>query len=142
MATTTTPRGIRNNNPLNIVHSKDVWMGRSETQTDPKFVQFGAMIFGIRAAMVCIRTYINKHKCDTIQSIVSRWCPDSTAATYVSLVSKRTGIPRSQVISFSNKHDIVAIVSAMAEVECGVLVWDASPFGLTPDLFNRAYEMI
>ena len=35
-----TTRGIRNNNPLNIRHSKDKWQGIAITQTDKSFVQF------------------------------------------------------------------------------------------------------
>ena len=34
------PRGIRNNNPLNIRRSKDQWKGLAEAQTDRAFVLF------------------------------------------------------------------------------------------------------
>ena len=34
------PRGIRNNNPLNIRRSKDQWKGLAETQNDRAFCQF------------------------------------------------------------------------------------------------------
>ena len=34
------PRGIRNNNPLNIRRSKDQWQGLRAQQTDASFCQF------------------------------------------------------------------------------------------------------
>ena len=33
-------RGWRNNNPLNIIHSKSEWQGKSPVQTDKRSVQF------------------------------------------------------------------------------------------------------
>jgi hypothetical protein len=45
-----TPRGIRNNNPLNIRHSADQWQGACEEQKDKSFVQFKSMAYGYRAA--------------------------------------------------------------------------------------------
>ena len=44
------PRGIRNNNPLNIERSKSKWQGLAEHQRDPRFAQFKSMTWGIRAA--------------------------------------------------------------------------------------------
>ena len=43
-------RGLRNNNPLNIRHSKDKWQGTATTQTDTAFVQLKSMAYGYRAA--------------------------------------------------------------------------------------------
>ena len=43
-------RGLRNNNPLNIRHSKDRWVGACVKQTDKSFVQFESMAYGYRAA--------------------------------------------------------------------------------------------
>ena len=41
------PRGIRNNNPLNIRRSKDQWKGMAEAQTDGAFVQFKTLEYGL-----------------------------------------------------------------------------------------------
>ncbi len=52
------PRGIRNNNPLNIRRSKDKWQGLRALQTDTAFCQFETMAYGWRAAFVLLtRTY-------------------------------------------------------------------------------------
>lgn len=50
-------RGIRNNNPLNIRHSKDQWQGVVATQTDQSFVQFESMAYGYRAVWKILESY-------------------------------------------------------------------------------------
>ena len=40
------PRGIRNNNPLNIRRGKDQWQGLRAQQTDASFCQFESLDYG------------------------------------------------------------------------------------------------
>ncbi len=47
----TTPRGIRNNNPLNIRRTRDKWKGMKALQSDAQFAQFESMEWGWRAAL-------------------------------------------------------------------------------------------
>lgn len=47
---TTTPRGIRNCNPLNIRRSAAKWKGLCAQQNDASFCQFESMEWGWRAA--------------------------------------------------------------------------------------------
>ena len=68
-----TPRGIRNNNPLNIRRNGTAWSGLSAQQTDRSFCQFRNMAYGFRAAFITIHTYIFKHGLGTISQIISRW---------------------------------------------------------------------
>lgn len=135
------PRGIRNNNPLNIVHGKSCWLGRSEKQTDQNFVQFASMEYGIRAALVLLRRYMRDFHLCCVRDIVRRWCPDATAGEYAAMVSRRTGFSLSQPLDWRCKSHIVPLAIAMAEVECGWLVSDKSRF-LSPSMFDRAYEML
>ena len=89
------PRGIRNNNPLNIRRSKDLWMGMAEAQTDAEFVQFKSLEWGWRAAFYLLtRTYYHKYRLYTIRGIVSRWAPscENNTAAYIENVSRLTGI--------------------------------------------------
>ena len=47
----TAPRGLRNNNPLNIrKNNKTNWIGQCNKQEDRAFVQFRSMPYGYRAA--------------------------------------------------------------------------------------------
>ena len=64
------PRGIRNNNPLNIRRSKDQWQGMKKTQSDSSFCQFETFEDGWRAAFVLLtRTYYHKYRLYTIRAI-------------------------------------------------------------------------
>lgn len=88
------PRGIRNNNPLNIRRSKDQWKGLAEQQNDRSFCQFKSMEWGWRAAFYLLtRTYYHKCRLCTIRAIVHRWAPASENNTeaYVSNVCRLTG---------------------------------------------------
>ncbi len=73
----TIPRGIRNNNPANI-RSADVnaWRGQNG-KDDDGFCIFTNPVMGIRAVSIIIRGYIEKHGCNTISKIISRFAPPS-----------------------------------------------------------------
>lgn len=111
------PRGIRNNNPLNIIHSNAAWQGQSPTQTDPNFVQFQSMEWGIRAAVKILKTY-HLRGWRTIAKIVFDWCPDHTAESYITNVCRLTGMPRHQVIDINNETQVISLLDAMIKVEC------------------------
>ena len=76
---TNTPRGIRNNNPLNIRHSPSRWQGMAVEQTDPSFVQFRSMAYGYRAACKLLQSYWLRFRKEgkpfTVRTIISRWAP-------------------------------------------------------------------
>lgn len=110
-------RGIRNNNPLNI-RIGNKWKGLKTPNTDGAFDQFINMYFGYRAAFVTLRNYINKHKCDTVAKIISRWAPrnENNTEAYIKTVCKKTGFTRDQVIK-ANFDDLSKLVYAMAFVE-------------------------
>ena len=95
------PRGIRNNNPLNIRRSSARWTGLIEpgtdkaltsgrlssgsadskqasvcTHYDAEFCQFESMKYGFRAAFKLLFSYYNKHGLHDVMSIIKRWAPD------------------------------------------------------------------
>ncbi|NIB44730.1 structural protein [Pseudomaricurvus alkylphenolicus] len=83
------PRGIRNNNWLNIRYNPaNNWDG--QTGADPDgFAIFSTPEFGIRAAAKLITNYRDFHGIDTIRGIIERWAPDSENNTdaYIQHVS-------------------------------------------------------
>ena len=91
-----TPRGIRNNNPLNVRRTGDQWRGLADTQTDASFCQFKTMAWGWRTAFYLLtRTYYRKYGITTIRAIVSRWAPatdHNDTAAYTANVARLTGI--------------------------------------------------
>ena len=90
------PRGIRNNNPLNIRRTtKDQWKGMAEAQTDRAFVQFKSLEYGWRAAFYLLtRTYYHKYRLFTIRAIINKWAPpnENLTSTYIENVCRLTGI--------------------------------------------------
>ena len=121
-------RGLRNNNPLNIVKSDRInWQGEVKPSTDPIFAQFETLEYGLRAALKLLRTYYNKHGCRTIRQIVARWDPEGpqVIAAYVNTVCKHTGLSPDQQLPPMKEETKVMwcdIVLAMATMECGLSV--------------------
>jgi hypothetical protein len=116
-----TPRGIRNNNPLNIRESKDggdLWSGEHELDLDADFEEFTSAEYGIRAAVKLFETYRTKYGLDTIAGIVSRWAPpnENKTSRYVQSVAQKTGI---HADIFLTQEDYPALLKAMIYHENG-----------------------
>lgn len=114
------PRGIRNNNPLNI-RVGNTWLGEVKNPTDSEFEQFCDVTYGLRAAFCILRRYIRRYQSNTVRKIVSRWAPasENNTALYVSFVAQRVNINPDVIIHYENEPVMVAIVKAMAKYECG-----------------------
>lgn len=116
----TIPRGIRNNNPLNI-RIGNKWYGKVPCPTDNQFEQFTRMEYGVRAGFRLIRRYIERYHLNTIKLIVSRWAPPSENKTdvYIASVEKLSGIPSYKELRFCDYTEMISLVDAMIVVECG-----------------------
>lgn len=117
-----TPRGIRNNNPLNIRKGQS-WLGLCPTQTDANFCQFRSMELGIRAACKIIQTYIRKHHLTTVREIIYRWAPPTDGndtGSYVRQVCKRAYYLPETCIDANDPKQLTRLLQAMAYVENGV----------------------
>lgn len=118
------PRGIRNNNPLNI-RIGNAWVGEVEHPTDNQFEQFTSMVYGLRAGFIILRRYIERYHIDTIEGIISRWAPncENNTGKYIMAVSSMMGLSPSTKISFHDEGTMTALVAAMVKVECGCDVY-------------------
>ena len=104
---TTTPRGIRNCNPLNIRRSAAKWKGLCAQQNDASFCQFESMEWGWRAAFwLLTRVYYHTYRLFTIRKIITKWAPpiENHTAAYIqrvrsSLVSAPTSPSASPAIA-------------------------------------------
>lgn len=114
------PRGIRNNNPLNI-RIGNTWLGERDHPTDQEFEEFVTMEYGLRAAFLILRRYIRRYKKNTVTSIVSTWAPSSENNTikYIDTVCAKTGLLPDQPIDYEDNCTMCKLVDAMAFVECG-----------------------
>lgn len=114
----TLPRGVRNNNPLNI-RIGNTWLGEVPNPTDSDFEQFVSVTYGLRAAFCILRRYINRYQRNTIEKIVSTWAPatENQTSLYIGFVSQRLGIRQDEVIDYSDTEMMVKLVQAMAKFE-------------------------
>lgn len=114
------PRGIRNNNPLNI-RIGNVWIGEVSDPTDPDFEQFISMVYGVRAGFILIRRYIRHYHRTTIPQVIAAWAPsnENNTTAYIDRVCKVSGIGNDVQLKFEDEDQMVALVDAMILVECG-----------------------
>lgn len=112
------PRGIRNNNPGNIRKSQTLWLGESDVQTDPDFIQFKDPVYGLRAIARIMSSYQGKG-INTIQLCIARWAPSNENDTqaYVMAVCKSIPCGPSDILDF--KTVMPQLVKAIVQHENG-----------------------
>ena len=122
------PRGIRNNNPLNIRKGSS-WKGERPVQTDAQFEEFVSIQWGIRAAFKLMRNHISgfkgtRPKMNTLKKLIAVWAPPTENATtrYVDYVSAQIGVSPNDPIDPDDRDIMCKIARAMAKVECGVWI--------------------
>lgn len=122
MTTKTLPQGIRQNNPLNLVHSaKNKWQGLAEPPAIGRFCNFQTMAHGIRAAALNLIAYQDRHGFNTIKGLIGRWAPHSenNVEAYVFSVCQRTGFQADQPLDLHTSEHLRPLVKAMARHENG-----------------------
>ena len=137
------PRGIRNNNPLNIIRTKTVWMGMAKEQKDRRFVTFEKMGYGWRAAFVLLtRTYYRKWHLNTIRKIITRWAPPqdgNNVGRYINFVASRMRHDADATLPppWQEPERWQDLAWVMAMMENGNYPMEVEPmlkgWGLTPD---------
>lgn len=120
MSKTTTPRGIRNNNPLNI-RIGNTWLGETTSPVESEFEVFIGMKYGIRAGFCILRRYIRKYRRNTIAKIIAAWAPsnENNTKAYINTVCKLTGLHENDPIKYEEENVMTKLVAAMCRVECG-----------------------
>lgn len=116
-------RGLRNNNPGNIRHDKDIWRGEITPSGDKDFKQFESMAWGYRAMFHLINNYSRLHGCNTLRQIIYRWAPpedNNHTANYLNAVSNDSGVAPDSRITTTNPDIMIPVVAAMSRVENGV----------------------
>lgn len=110
------PRGIRNNNPLNIEQGAN-WNGLADVQTDARFCVFKDVRYGYRAAARIIDNYKNRGV-ETLAQIISTWAPasENNTAAYIDSVSQKIGVGADSVVT---KEFYPALFAAMTIHENG-----------------------
>ena len=142
------PRGIRNNNPLNIrFNVRNDWKGQlgSDRERGGMCV-FSSPVWGFRAAFLLLQNYQVKHGCRTIRDIITKWAPPedhNDTEAYIRRVCEMAKCEPQYVPVFDDYDalsgaDACAIVKAMSVVENGKW-WDEC---LSYKDILKAYQLV
>lgn len=113
----TEPRGIRNNNPLNIRHnSANNWQGMTGVD-DAGFVVFDDVASGYRAADKILDSYARRDIV-LVEDIINEWAPDSenNTSAYLDFVVSQDRIMAGMDTGGSNR---ALLLTAMVGFENG-----------------------
>lgn len=132
----TTTRGIRNNNPLNIKISKSKWVGKiTKNKKDQTFEEFDTMKNGVRAAVKLLQNYI-KSSFNTVDAIITRWCPDDTSVPYADFVEN---LMKKNLIDYKEGDTILWYDFESLFVLTSSMAWVESSYKLDRALFTEAW---
>ena len=126
------PRGMRNNNPGNLIISNEKWHGKvhREQNTDGKFEQFYYYVDGVRAMIIDLKGDI-KEGTNTVRKLVHEYAPDSELTndteSYIASVSSQTGFNPDQVL-IPDEATLDKIVRAITSFENGRVAVNSSQF--------------
>lgn len=119
------PRGIRNNNPGNIIIAGDPYKpykGEKTPSTDSRFRQFISMEWGYRALFHLLCRYIDHYGRNTINKIISAWAPviENNTENYIDDVVKWTGISKHTILKSTDYDKLIKIAMAISKKENGI----------------------
>jgi len=124
MSDKNTPRGLRSNNPGNIIYSAaNQWEG--ETGSDGRYATFCSPVYGIRAMVKILDSY-QRRGVDTVSAIITTWAPASDnndTLAYISSVYQRTGFEPNFILT---ALDYPLLIAAIIYHENGQQPYDES----------------
>lgn len=128
------PRGIRNNNPLNI-RIGNTWLGEVPNPTDSDFEQFVSPVYGLRAAFCILRRYIRRYGRNTVRKIVHSWAPSSenNCDGYIKIVCQQSKLDPDETLLYEDAERMWKLVQGMALAEVGQR--------LEMDLIMKGYQL-
>ena len=96
------PRGIRNNNPGNLVYTEDRWEGMSGS--DGRFVIFSYMEYGVRAMAIVVTNYCTLYSLCTVGEVVNRWAPasENSVKDYLLSIQQYGGLSPDDEVDMKN----------------------------------------
>lgn len=124
------PRGIRNNNPLNIEAGQFTQGMPGFAGSDGRFAKFESPDQGLAAADRLLQTYNQKHGLNTVSGVIGRWAPSSdgnNVGNYAGFVAKKLGVAPDQPLDMDRPEVRQALAVAMAEFENGRPVSTSQP---------------
>ncbi len=133
-----TPRGIRCNNPGNLILSKIPWKGKipNDQNVDGKFEQFIDIWHGIRASIIDLRHDMVKDNQRTIKVLFNEYAPDNENSTkeYIEYICKAVGFTQDEELT-PDKETIDKILMAAFRYENGGVY-------VNQEDMDRAWELV
>ena len=115
-------RGLRNNNPGNLIYTKIAWQGKipKPQSKDAKFEQFTSITYGLRAMLKDLINDINKGQ-NTVRKLINEYAPRSENNTdaYIKSVSKSINVDPDETIKAINNDFLILLARAILKVELG-----------------------
>lgn len=128
-------RGIRNNNPFNLVKTSIPWKGKI-TGSDPRFETFANVAWGIRAGLLDLYNDYTRKGQKTIQAIITEFAPpfENDTAAYIRFIENYTGINKGAVLRLQN---LVKIAEGIIILENGQNKLSENIAALVPGVANQ-----
>ncbi|MGR5411635.1 structural protein [Vibrio astriarenae] len=114
------PRGVRNNNPLNIRIGND-WQGESNVSNDKEFETFSHAKYGFRAGAKILQNYQNQYGLYTLAEMINRFAPpnENNTKNYAAFVAGELGVGVDERVDMQDRHLLARTVHAMSVMEVG-----------------------
>lgn len=127
-------RAMRNNNPLNI-RIGNVWLGELENPSDKNYEQFCTIEYGLRAAFVLMRRYINHYHRYSVPEVVEAWYqePPYNNADFIDKIYKLSSINDGETLNYFNQDQMCRLMAALSK-----LIADAD---IDMKKIEKAYKM-
>lgn len=130
------PRGMRNNNPGNLVRTNIPWEGKipHDKSTDSKFEQFNYYWQGVRAMLKDMINDMTQDGDNTIRKLIYRYAPPMENRTddYIAFVSNESGYDADETLD-TQATTLYRVSRAMGLFENGTAT------AITEPVFNYAY---
>lgn len=114
------PRGIRNNNPLNLTYVPGQRGLDQSAPSDGRFGRYATMEDGVAQSVRQMQIHAGRGF-DTLGKLIQKWAPQSENDTgsYIRRVERETGLSRDTRLDFGNEEMLRRIVRSMAAHENG-----------------------
>lgn len=113
------PRGVRNNNPGNLVQSDVQWEGKTAS-ADPRYESFATPEHGIRA-MALNAQHLQGQGAQSVSQLITKWAPPSENDTpaYIAAVAKQMNVDPNGSIDLQNPATLQSFTQAVIDHENG-----------------------
>lgn len=113
-------RGIRNNNPGNLIKTNIAWQGKINPSKDANFEQFSSLFFGIRAMYKDVINDINKGK-NTISKLITEYAPphENNTNGYIEKVAKGVNMKPDELIKTVDTKFLLLLGRSIVNMENG-----------------------